>query len=160
MFLLNTTVKADSSFSAHLKNLETCTPSKHTIFAFVQVEQEVLGWYNDSCVIRNVYYTYNVPRNVKITSFDDFELLKSYIVPERFFTYRLTKKQLAAYHRATAGNIGTSGNKSTVKISTKNMKNASNKNTRTKIKPCEHYEYKNGSWVRSNRDDLVLDLVY
>ena len=142
-----TIVKADDSFNTYVKNLATCTPYKHTSFFMVQIDQEILGWKNGACVLRDIDYTYNLPQGTDIFSLTE-EQLKPYLIPNSASVYNLNKNQLVEYQKSLINGIKNTQNKTSITVSTQNIHN--------KIEAIKTYEYKNGKWVNSDMKSYLM----
>ena len=143
----STIVKANDSFNTYVKNLATCTPYKHTSFFMIQIDQEILGWENGSCLLRDINYTFDIPRGTDIFSLTK-EQLKPYIIPSSASVYSLTRNQLVEYQKSLINGIKNTQNKTSISVSTQNMHN--------KVKAVKNYEYKNGSWVNSDVESYLM----
>lgn len=143
----STTVKANDSFNTYVKNLATCTPYKHTSFFMIQTDQEILGWKNGACLLRDINYTFDLPQGTDIFSLTEKQL-KAYTVPSSASIYSLTKNQLSEYQKSLINGMKKTQNKTSITVSTQNMHN--------KIKAIKNYEYKNGNWVGSDIESYLM----
>ena len=148
VLLTSTSVKAEDSFNTYVNNLSTCTPYKHTRFFMVQIDQEIVGWKNRACELRDTVYTYDLPKGADFFSLTDEEL-ESYMVPGSASVYRLTKRQLKNYQKSLVNGMKDSQNNTSITIST------SKKNT-TSIKAVKNYEYRKGQWVEIDTESYLI----
>lgn len=107
----------NNDYHKYLKNLVTCTPYKYTTFSMVQIDQEILGWEDNSCLLRDITYTYNLPQGTNPFSLSKEEL-KSYIVPDNAAIYSLTKGELAKYYKSLISGKNKIQNANSITIST------------------------------------------
>lgn len=148
VLLTSTSVKAEDSFNTYVNNLSTCTPYKYTRFFMTQIDEEIVGWKNGACELRNTVYTYDLPKGADFFSLTDEEL-ESYMIPGSASVYRLTKRQLKNYQKSLVNGMKDSQNKTSITIST------SKKNT-TRIKAVKNYEYRKGQWIEIDNESYLI----
>ncbi len=149
IFLLaSTSVKANGSYNTYLTKMATCAPYKYTttVLFGLKVEQQILGPKNGYCYLRDIQYTYNLPKGVDFPSLTDEEL-KEYLVPASASVYALTKEQLIEYRNSLIKQKTKAKNQTSITVSTKNMRS---------IKAVKNYEYKDGKWVKVNMDSYLM----
>lgn len=149
LLLTNASVKASDNYNAYVKNLATCSPYKLTTYVMfgLRTDSEILGLKNGYCQLKEVSYTYNLPKGVDFSSLSD-QQLKSYMVPDTASLYNLSRNQLDDYRQSLISGMENAQNDASTSITVST--------NQRRIKAVKNSKYENGTWVDVNMDAFLM----
>ena len=149
LLLTNANVNASDNYSTYVKKLATCSPYKMTAPAMfgLKTDSEILGLKNGYCQLKEVTYTYNLPKGVDFSSLTNKQL-ERYMVPDTASHYNLTKKQLADYRQFLISEMKKAQNNTSTSITVSTNQRS--------IKSVKNYKYQNGRWVNTNMESYLM----